>query len=766
MKSGTNIEKNDIEQKLKYIELDLNNIPNVLKKYEPLEFRVSKSYEENKYRQYRYLDPKEIQILLSPTNRLNDLDDKYSKASPIYSYLVPETEDSIIKHTTFLNMIKNLNINDIEKIEEEQNQLNKSIPFKVKYPGNYLWQIYYSENTDKYFMLVPTEDSNCSAFFYLLKTQLKKRKSGKIFVPISNVQYSNKYLKRSQFEDIENYLWLFTKDWPLVYEVYDKQDQLSIQIVGETEVYEKIKTSYKIKLSNKEEADSFYKLLKAMFILQTELPHYYNFKTNIDKYGSLEFYYKDSKMEYENLAKFVRDQYIELLDKIEKAELEKDRLQLKLQEIKEKSTNLELEYLSKEKQISTFLECKKTFFGKVKYFFKYSKKTKGKHFEETKQQELEEKIEEDNDTLKKVKKDKIKNIYTIEELVEKYKQYSVQENEISNLVMDINAIKLKNKNLSRKIENAKMYIDEIDKHKKSIFEFWKYSNKDEVAALAEGEEEEINIERKITKVFDYEEDLENLGIKYDKKYRKELSDDEIDSIFITTTNLLDIVNKVKSNNVKPKEIEDGLKQLKEELKDEIAGGREDIDIFGGLIDDSRKLKSMSNKKHREIPRDKFNILDITKASKQLGYKLSIEKIVEKIKSTLEKTQVHDNISIYKIMTKEKLDNKNFNIFNLNPEYEINNILSKKENKFNLYKINLTKQINAVLFTNIIYYNNKNRTLPEGMDLSTNILVDLSELKLEEKNKTEFKVISFEDEKNELSGFDVKDINVFEYDIKE
>ena len=29
---------------------------------------------------------------------------------------------------------------------------------------------------------------------------------------------------------------------------------------------------------------------------------------------------------------------------------------------------------SKEKQISTFLECKKTFFGKVKYFFKYSGK--------------------------------------------------------------------------------------------------------------------------------------------------------------------------------------------------------------------------------------------------------------------------------------------------------------------------------------------------------------------------------------------------------
>ena len=45
-----------------------------------------------------------------------------------------------------------------------------------------------------------------------------------------------------------------------------------------------------------------------------------------------------------------------------------------LQTLKVEATALELEYLSKERQISTFLECKKTFFGKVKYYFKYSKK--------------------------------------------------------------------------------------------------------------------------------------------------------------------------------------------------------------------------------------------------------------------------------------------------------------------------------------------------------------------------------------------------------
>ena len=187
-------------------------------------------------------------------------------------------------------MLKQLNEQEIEKIEEEQNNLNKSIPFKVKYEGNYLWQIYYSENTDRYFMIVSTEDSDYSTFFFLLKKQIESKRNEKIFVSIRNVGYSRTYLKKSEFEDIENYLWLFTKDWPLIYEVYDKNEDLSIQIVGETGVYEKIKSPYKIKLKSKEEATQFYKLLKAMFILQTELPHYFNFRTDISKKGEIFFF--------------------------------------------------------------------------------------------------------------------------------------------------------------------------------------------------------------------------------------------------------------------------------------------------------------------------------------------------------------------------------------------------------------------------------------------------------------------------------------------
>ena len=87
---------------------------------------------------------------------------------------------------------------------------------------------------------------------------------------------------------------------------------------------------------------------------------------------------------------------------------------------------------------------------------------------------------------------------------------------------------LKNKNMKKKIENATKYIEEIDNHKKSIFEFWKYSNKDEVSTLTKGEEEEIGIEHKIVRPFNYKEDKEKLGVKWDKWQRAELTKEELE----------------------------------------------------------------------------------------------------------------------------------------------------------------------------------------------------------------------------------------------
>lgn len=758
-----------ISDKLEYLGLDLDKIPQNLKKFEPLEFRVSRFYDEKQYRQYRYIDVKDIQILLSPTNRLTDLNEKYQKARPLCEYLDNKNEENLIKHTTFLNMLKNVSIEEIENVENEQTKLNREIPFKVKFQGNYLWQIYYSENTDKYFMIVPTEDTDYSTFFYLLKRQIENKRVGKVFVPVSNVKYSNKYLKKSEFEDIENYLWLFTKDWPLIYEVYDKKNEMTVQIIGETNVYEKIKTTYKIQLNNEAEASEFYKLVKALFILQTEIPNYYNFETNINNEGKLEFYLDDQKIEYKHMVEFIREQYKIGLKRRKEVKSKIRAYNKRIKKLQELVATQEIEYLAKEKQISTFLECKKSFFGKVKYYFKYSKKSnKGI------KTEVEEEIVEENQqaepvqtsepTKREKKRIPIKKIYTLEELITSYKELEELENQMKNLLMDINALKLKTKNLAKKIENASKYIEEIDSHKKSIFEFWKYSNKDEIDVLPEGEQEEVNVIKRIEKTFNYEDDIEEFGKKLDKIQRKNLTKEDTDSIYIATTNLVEVLNKIKTNNILPEEIEKSLKDLKAEAKELKSLDEEEYDIFGNVIQDTTKIRKINNKKHRELPKDKFNILEVNKNTKQIGFKLVLQSIIQNITKALEKGVIPESLPVYKAINENILNNKGINVFNINPENEMKEASMAYGNNINLYKLHIKEGTKGIGFTNIIFYDNQNKTLPVGMDLSTKMIIDTSKLHLRMLDQKSFNIMSFDNEQDDFSDFEIKKVTVFDYEI--
>lgn len=70
----------NIVNKLEYIGLDLNNIPSFLKEFEPLDYRPSKYNEEHVYKVYKYINIKDIQILLTPTNRLSYISEKYRES--------------------------------------------------------------------------------------------------------------------------------------------------------------------------------------------------------------------------------------------------------------------------------------------------------------------------------------------------------------------------------------------------------------------------------------------------------------------------------------------------------------------------------------------------------------------------------------------------------------------------------------------------------------------------------------------------------------
>ncbi len=751
----------EIELKLQYLGLNLDKVPKDIIQYEPLNYRIPRGYDETHYKQYRYIPVNKIQILLSPTNRLDSLEERYQKARPLEQYLDSQGEENILKYAVFLNMLKQMSIDDIEKIGAEQNKLSKEIPFKVKYEGSYLWQIYYSEATGKYFMIVPTTDSDYSAFFYLLKKKLENKNTNMIYVPVIGVDYSRRYLSKEAFEDIQNYLWLFTKEWPAIYEVYNENDSLTIHVLGETCVYGKIKSLYHVTLKNNVEANHFYKILKAMFIMQTEIPNYFEFTTDVNTKGGLEFYFKDIKIEYSEMANFIKDRYAFSISAKKEVinELEKDKK--RLEELKQIASMQDIEYLEKEKQISTFLECKKTFFGKFKYYFKYSKKSKKQKevVPEIPKQPKEDVEEKHQDPIIH---EKLGKKYTIEELIQNYKELEDEETKLKNTVMDINAIKLKNKNMKKKIENATLFIEEIDKHKKSIFEFWKYSNKDELAVLPEGEEEEIGVVKRIEKAFDYSEDFENYGINLDKLQREILTADETDSIYIATTNVIEMLNRLKQNTATPKDVEALLKSLKKELReseDEIE--EDDFDIFGGIAEDSTKIKKIGNKLHREIEKDKFHILEVTKMTRQIGFKLSLEQVVKNIKNSLTKIQSPEDVTLYKAVVGEKINVNEFNLFNMNPEAEMREICQQEGTNINLYKIALKKDQNILGFTNIIFYDNTNKTLPLGMDFSSKVIVDVASLDLSIKRGKSFHVAVLEDEKDDFSKISVKRVTVYE-----
>jgi len=86
------------------------------------------------------------------------------------------------------------------------------------------------------------------------------------------------------------------------------------------------------------------------------------------------------------------------------------------------------------------------------------------------------------------------------------------------------------------------------------------------------------------------------------------------------------------------------------------------------------------------------------------------------------------------------------------------------NNINLYKINLKEGTKGIGFTNIIFYDNQNKTLPVGMDLSTKMIVDTTKLHLKLLNKKNFKVMNFNNENDDFSDITIKDVSVFEYEM--
>ena len=769
---GTTENLNMLREKVDYIGFELGEVPEFLKDFEPLEYRVPKVYDETTYKVYKYVKIKDIEILITPKDRLDDLEERYKLASPLFTYMKPEANENLEKYAYFLKMINQTRVSDIQEIEKEQEAFQKEIPFDVKFANNFKWQIFYSDYADKYFMLASTNETDNSPMFYLLKKKIetcksKSKKDNTIFVPISNEEYSEVILKKSEIEDLENYLWFFTKNWPSIYEIEDEEGNIQLQIVGETVIYDKMTSQYRIILKDKKEAAKCYKLIKALFILAYDLRKDYQFQIKIGENGGLEFYYNDEKIEYDTLPEFLKKESISKIKENEIVKAETKEVKADIKDLQKQEEQKNLEYLRKEKEIVTFLECKKTFMGRIKYFFKGKKGKKDENVSEhsASKERLKDILSQDKENIEHFKDDELESkSYTVEDIIKIGKELDNNVKDNKNAKLDLKALQNKVDNIDKKLKNATEFLEEIDEHKKSIFEFWKYANKDESKMLAEGEvEEEETASTGLRKTFDYEEDIENFASKIDSQQREKLTHKEQDALFASNFVLdgINIVSKEKLLKADETKIANLLQQLKDDYKKDIEKIQEkDFDIFGNISQDKTKIKTLKNNQHREAEKDKYKVLNVNLNTEMDVFIEKLKELRQILIDESEKIEVPYDISLYKA-SNEKIDPDGFDKFSVNPFETLDNLEKTSTSKETyLYKINVPENTKLVFYSNITFFENNNQTLPLGMDISQEGLINMDKYKLELKGKDEFNINIF---KNEFDNF-VKNVKVYEYNL--
>ena len=113
MTKETSDKLNMVKEKLNYIGLNLEEIPEFLRKNEQLEFKTIHENEFKKYKVYKFIDVRDIQILITPKNRLDPIMEKQKQAKKIINYLEPKEEEDIPLQAEFLQMLNKVEIQDI-----------------------------------------------------------------------------------------------------------------------------------------------------------------------------------------------------------------------------------------------------------------------------------------------------------------------------------------------------------------------------------------------------------------------------------------------------------------------------------------------------------------------------------------------------------------------------------------------------------------------------------------------------------------------------
>lgn len=728
-------------------------------------FNIAKTYDNSMlYKIYKFIKVKDIDILVSNTDRTTDIKERYNASKPINIYMKENYKD----FEKLASSVKNW---EIERIEEMQKEFQKNMPYFVRYDKNYIWQIYYSKEDDRYFMLFPTkEEGDRAVLFYMIKQKIQNPEE-KIYVPICKTDYEEFYLKGEEIKDIENYIYLFTKECPTVYEV-TKEGQKEY-ITGRTRVKEGLVSKYRIDIESREDAEEIYTLLKALFILTTETGYKYKFQPTISKNGSLIFKYEEKDITSENLAEFITKEAIKQNERKEDVHKSIEDVKDKLEDIKKTVNSLAEAYRTYEKQIVMFLDCKKSVFKRVKFFFKKTKVVdsyitiEGKEYIEDDEETI---VEKKKNSMKRldllIKKKSVQNqdeidkmedreseestnkvdkttpkVYTLSDLIRMCKENADLDSEYKNAKADFNAMKIKKKNMKSKIDNAKDYLSEIEKHKKSIIDFWKFTSKDAVPNLTKGDE---SIEEsKLQVSFNFDEDMSEVGQRADGIQKQKLSIDECNSIFACDY-IINSINAVITGKDENKILECDLEKLKKKYK-----GSKKTEIFGELEEDYTKIKNLGNNKHRENKKNIYGVLKVNDKTTLQEYKNTVEDIVKMLNEAYKKIT---SIAEFPVYYKNAEAGK-YVVADIDPK---NLIVDNSQNiDVTIYKTNITKDMHILYLSNIAYYDNYNKTLPTGMDEGTKVVIKLDQVN--KSKESEINIVQSDGQYN----INVKNIKVID-----
>ena len=273
------------------------------------------------------------------------------------------------------------------------------------------------------------------------------------------------------------------------------------------------------------------------------------------------------------------------------------------------------------------------------------------------------------------------------------------------------------------------YIKEISIEKKSLIGFFKYTNKDRKDTISKPETEFK--EEKLYKTFNYELDFLKFAEDIDRDIRKKLDNSEISSIYLAINGMLKYMNKYRENKKNENNIEEYyqelelyLKELKNMYIQAYGENAVDYDIFGNS-QNFKTTRYLRERAFREEDRELYKEMKFKKDMNLEDLKDIIKENLDKIQNALSKIKIDMEVDIYKIGNwTSKLKENNIEIYNLNINEEKINI-GKEDKTYNLYHLNIPAESNMLPLTNIVFYTNNNKTLPEGMDVSTQVIIDMS-----------------------------------------